>query len=138
MKKLQAIDSIKRTFNTSILKAQSFLGVDFYVNNSRKVLYTFNCIQICFQNTGRKRKTCLSDGKVKVSQQKKESFFMTLNARLMLSLASNTHLEFLEGFDNAVVVMHFLIILHHTLYISYKIIFSAHISNAMFLFKILL
>lgn len=58
---------------------------------------------------------------------------MTLNAKLMLSLASDTHLKFLEGF-----VMHFLIILLHTLYISYKIIFSGHIHIAMFLFTILL
>lgn len=60
-----------------------------------------------------------------VSWQKKESFLMTLNAKLMLSLASDTLLVFLEGFDTAVVVTHFPV-LQHTLYISYKIIFSGH------------
>lgn len=62
----------------------------------------------------------------RVSGRKKESFLMTLNAKLMLSLASDAYFVFLEEFDTAVVVAHFLI-LHHSLYISYKIIFSGHI-----------
>lgn len=62
---------------------------------------------------------------------------MTLTAKLVLSLACDTLLVFLEGFDTAIVVMHFLI-LHHILYNSYKIIFSGRIWIAIFLFTILL
>lgn len=41
---------------------------------------------------------------------------MALNAKLMLSSASDTHLMFLEGFDTAVVIMHILIQTSHPLY----------------------
>lgn len=41
---------------------------------------------------------------------------MALNAKLMLSLPSDTRLVFLEGFDTAVVIMHILIQTSHLSY----------------------